>query len=396
MIKITTLGDFRVNINGKNVTGFFKKKNKLLMLLNLLILNIDKPLSVEYICNDIWKDSEADSPKALHNIVYRLRIFFAAHGIMDCIIYNSKTYMLNPALDWEIDIYQMEQYNYRTLELGLSVSDKIHFLEKVIDLYGGEYILSQICENLQALYTANRYKRMHSNTVCALIDLYLRDERYDCAIELCEKAIVMEPFDEQVIIRFVKAFESKEMFMKATVLLDDYFKHLYAEMGMHPSNTLIMIYNRLKGWKNDSKSTLRLIANDFKGVSGFNKPFFCNLDTFKEIYRYKIRQSSRSELLVLLILVEIYSPTEEELSEWLLEKATKSFFDSCMHVLRKSDVFAYNSKSSMIIMLTLNENANVSSILERLNKRFYSEIDGSKLSIKTQTILEHGLEDRHA
>ena len=388
MIEIITLGNFEVRIDGKNMADFFKKTNKLLTFLNLLIINRNKPLSVEYICEAVWNEDDVNAQKALHNLVYRLRRFFASNGIDDCIVHNNRTYMLNGAIYWKVDIYQMEDNIRKSASPALSMDEKVACLEEALKLYGGEYILNQICEDMHSYYVPNHYKRLFSNAVCTLSDVYLGSEKYDDVVSICERAILLEPLEEPIVLRFTQALRGMNKDIQAIALLESYFKRLYYETGMQASETLNKLYETLKGRDGNAKPGVSVIADSLKEVSSLGKPFFCYFDVFKEIYRYEVRQNERNESSILLILADIYGHKDQRLSEWLLEKSLKSLHESCMNGLRKGDMFSYYSKQQVIMMLVVTKGANISNILDRISKKFYNNVKGDKVYVKMETMLD--------
>ncbi|MCL1816085.1 MAG: winged helix-turn-helix domain-containing protein, partial [Clostridiales bacterium] len=135
MIEITTLGNFCVKVNGKIVSDSLKRTTKLWQLLNLLIINKNRPVAASSICEAIWgEDQSGDAYKALHNLVYRLRNILMYDAETDCISYSSKTYMLNSAVDMRIDIYLMEDYYNQAINAQMTTNEKIKLLEKAVGL----------------------------------------------------------------------------------------------------------------------------------------------------------------------------------------------------------------------------------------------------------------------
>jgi len=383
MVKIVTLGKFEIDINGKTASDSFKKKTKLLRLLNLFILHRDKPLSVEFICEAIWGGGES-SEKSLQNLIYRVRGIFADYGESDCIIYSGRTYMLKTAQNWQIDLYQMEEYMNRAADPKVDPEKRISLLQKVVDLYGGEYVLSLICEDVQSYYVSSRYRRIYSDAVCSLADMHLAHSRVDIVTELCEKAILLEPLEEQILLRLLRSLRSQGKEMQAISLIEKYSRLLHHETGMRPSEEINHIYEALKGRKDSVWARVDGVANELEEVSDVNNALFCKFETLKEIFRYESRKKERWEYAILLILAEIHGGKNNELSEWTLDKAVDSFRKCCMLALRKGDIFADYSKSQAVIMITIDKGADVSAILSRLCDCFYNKVKYKEVFVKLE------------
>jgi DNA-binding SARP family transcriptional activator len=386
MIEITTLGNFSIKVNGKIVSESFKRTTKLLQLLNLLIINKNRPLAASSICDAIWgEEQNGDTYKALHNLVYRLRNILADGSGMDCIIYNNKTYMLSTDTDMQIDIYLLEDLYNQALNTPLAAKEKITLLEQAVKLYNGEYLLYLICDDTQSYAVINRYKRIFVEAVCLLADLYIENGEYDRMFLTCDKAIALEPLEEAVYLCMIKGMCDKGKDAQAISLIENYFNILYNEVGIHASDTLNNIYKKLK--RNTSPSTYDVgqILEELKEISSLNKALFCNFEAFRDIYRYESRQSARRDYKIVLILIDVYGDRNEELPEKILARAKKSLYECCMLVLRKGDMFADYSKSQVILMITLPQDADVSAILARISDQFYEQNQRERVHLKFDT-----------
>ena len=386
MIEITTLGNFCVKVNGKIVSESFKRTTKLLQLLNLLIINKNRPLAASSICETIWaEDQTGDAYKALHNLVYRLRNILGDGSGTECIIYNNKTYMLNTAIDMQIDIYLMEDCYNKALNAALEADEKITLLEKAVKLYNGEYLLYLICDDTQSYAVINRYKRIYIEAVSLLAELYLSRGEYDKMFLMCDKAIALEPLEEAVYLYMVRGMCDKGKDAQAITLIENYFNILYNEVGIRASDTLNNIYKKLKRNTNPSTYDVGQIVEELKEISSLNKALFCNFEAFRDIYRYESRQSARRDYNIILILIDIYGDRNEELPEKALTKAKKSLYECCMLTLRKGDMFADYSKSQVIVMITLAKDADVTAILSRISDQFYSQNQRERVHLKFDT-----------
>jgi DNA-binding SARP family transcriptional activator len=384
MIEITTLGNFCVKVNGKVVSDSLKRTTKLWQLLNLFIINKNRPMAASSICEAIWgEDQGGDSYKALHNLVYRLRnVIMDNSGGEESIIYSNKTYMLNTALDMQIDIYIMEDCYNKAVSAQQTPAEKIELLEKAVGLYNGEYLLYLICDDTQSYAATTRYKRIFVDSVCLLADLYIEKGEYDKMFLICDKAIAFEPLEEAVYLRMVRGMCDKGKDAQAISLIENYFDILYNEVGIRASDTLLNIHKQLKRNVGTSTYDVGQILEELKEISSLNKALFCNFEAFRDIYRYESRQSARRDYSIALILVDIYGDRNEELPEKVLSKAKKSLYECCMHCLRKGDTFSDYSKTQVILMITLSPTADANAIIARVSEQFYSRHQRERVHLR--------------
>ena len=382
MVEITTLGNFMIKVNGSTVTDRFKKTSKLFQLLYLLITSMNKPIPNGVICDAIWKKNDTITHKALQNLVYRMRCIFADSGDEECVVYNHKTYMLVPGPSWKIDVHLMEDYYIQALSRNIHLGERIKLLEKAADLYCGEYMVNLISDvSLQAA-AANRYKRMFVEIVCLLSDYYMEADHYEKMFALCERAIALEPLQEPIYIRMARGLRDRGKAAQAIKLIEDYFDVLYQEMGLRASNALNSIYNELKSNGASPKHDVGHLLNDFREISTLNKALYCNLDAFKDIYRYESRHVARRKHLIHLALIELSGKDNENLPEKNLLRARRALLECCMMTLRRGDVFADYSRNQIVVMFTLSNESDSEKIISRLSDNFYSHVQMKNLFLK--------------
>lgn len=388
MIIIRTLGDFEIIINGEEVTDVFKKSVKLIRLLNMLIINKNKPLFISDICDAIWDEKESnDIHKGVNNLIYRLRTLFNKYYDQPCIIYRNNAYLLNPEVNWEIDIYQMEYNMHKAMSSDMTKDEKITFLRKVIDLYKGSYVLNMICDDPGSFYMANKCERMYIDAVCILADIYMEKRDYKAVAALCERAASHEPLDDQIMLRKVQAICSQGKESQAINLLENYFHLVYRETGMQAMGSLYNLYEEILRRRTSTRAAgIDRVADELKESRTLEKALFCYYQTFKEIYRYEVRQSTRWNCEIVLLYVEIFGEKNRVLPEKMNEKAIKFLKDSCFHVLRKSDVFTDFPKNQVVIMLKTNNNASPDIVTNRLREKFYELAKGEKFYLRAEVL----------
>ena len=243
MIETSSLGKLVIKANGQIVSDQMKQSSKVWQLLNLLIINRNKPISTAVLCEAIWDDDyEGDTSKAVQNLIYRLRRMLMNN---DCVIYKNKTYMLNPETEWHIDVYELEDNFQKSQNASLSPQKKIEILNQIIALYNGEYMLQLFCNETQTYVAVNRYKRMYIESVCMLTDLYGEQKEYDKVYTICEKAIELEPMEEPLYIRIAESMRQANKTAQALKLLDFYFDSLQRKMGITASDAIIGLYTEL-------------------------------------------------------------------------------------------------------------------------------------------------------
>lgn len=376
MVEIITLGNFSIKVNGTLVSISTGRTKKLWKLLSLLILNKDKPLTIQAIIDSIWPDEDVNiSIKSMHNLIFRLRRVLSDGGSLpNPIVFSANGYILNREKDFVIDVHTMQDCCVKAANAS-SNEEKIAFLEKAAELYNGEYLLNSF-DDLWSITAVNHYKRVFIDTVTALSELYLKKAAYEKLFQICEKATMLEPMEEAIYLRLLKGLVLTGQSVRAISLCEKYFDILYHEIGVRSSDQIYKLYSELK------RNSVNFSRLEYEPVIALNerevsdKAFFCSLETFKEIYKYELRQAERKEtargiLAVISIKGKKYGLPPHE----LLQESKKHLYESCLNVLRKGDVFANYSHSQLIVLLADLKYKDHAEIMARIQKYFYKHYD---------------------
>ena len=383
MIEIITLGSFSININGEDVSSGSRRTTKLWKLLNLFIVNRGKPLSSGVILESIWDEEEAEiSNKALHNLIYRLRTLFAVGGADDCISFKGNSYMFNTKKTIAIDVYDMEDLYNEATKADLSIEKRTELLENAANLYNGEYTLNSFCSNIWSATAVNRYKRIFSEIVCRLADIYYETGKYDEVITICHKGIAHEPLEELFYQRLVKGMLSKGLILQSITVCEEFIDLIYSELGMRVSDTFYDIYKKLKGNIIQLQHNVDYALKEMNEVESLDTALYCNFDVFKDLYRYEIRKAARLGTTVFILLASINDRNNDIPTPKVLGNAKRCLQDCCMAVLRRGDVVANYSQTQTILMLTDLTEDSTPHLISRIEKEFASRYSGEKVIIR--------------
>lgn len=379
MVEITTLGSFSIKVDGEVITDYLRGSSRLWRLLDLLIINRGKPISVTSIMDSIWPEDETKTDKkTVHNLIYRLRNTLSDASGTNCVSYSNNRYSLNLSSGLSIDVFQIEDYYKASEDPDLTNEERKHLLEKASDLYNGEYTLSIYNDDVWAITAANKYKRLYTDVIVALADLYLEDKEYDLLYKVCYEAISHEPLAESVYVRLIQGLRDNGNTVQAVELCENYFGLLYKEMGIEATDQLNRLYWELKSGVQSRLDDLDGAMTGLQESSG-NKAYYCDFKTFKDIYRYQARLNFRADFEVTMMLVGLRWESRD-LGERIVSEAKRCLRECLMSALRKGDVVSDYSDSKMIVMLVnLDKNADI--IIERVEKMFYSRFDEGSVKI---------------
>lgn len=379
MIRLSTLGAFRVTDGNTVMDESWWKSAKVGKLFVYLAKNRDRALGIDEISGAVWPDEEqTDNPSgALKNLIYRLRKGLKeTFGENEYIIASRRgSYRWNPEVEISIDI---EEFDALLKEADVlkhkDIEAAIGKYEKAVSLYNGDFMNSWA--DIHWIMTLNTYYHsLYITAVKSLAELYIAKERYEDLEILCNSAIAYEHGDEQLYCYLIQArmrmkkvqlaFESYE---KARSIMDK-------ELGVRKTVMLNKVYEELLSvTKGQSSYDIDEIKEDIND-DDMDGVFFCGYPVFKEIYHLEVRKSERTPVPQNLLLITFCSKinNSEVVLRYRYEKAMESLEHVLHMCLRVGDVAAKYSDTQYIILLSKCEYDLAPTVAERIVKKFKKE-----------------------
>ena len=313
VLEITTLGDFRVRYGERDLTQENNKSYRLWELFKLLLTNRGQGIHPEVIAEKLWPEQEYVDPKsAVSNMIYRLRRMLAlAVGEQNAskyILFDQGSYLWNPKASYWLDAAEFESLVHRADRLGKGKREEIiPLLRKAVSLYKGEY-LSELLYSEWVLWQRHYYHRLFLESVINLGELLKRAGEYDELIALCEKAMAIDPYQEQIHILYLEAL----LALGKNQLASSHFRNvsdmLYREMGMRPSQSMTHLYQVIMTDSGIAEQDLTLIQKSLESTSMDEGALFCDSVVFRKVFRLLQRLADRTKVQFALCLLTLIEP----------------------------------------------------------------------------------------
>lgn len=352
-IKVNMLGSFSFYKGEEMLLEDEGKSRKLWNLLAYLIVNRGKKLSPtelpEILCSD---DRIADPIKAVKNLVYRLRLLLINSPMpkLGYIQQNGGIYTWNNKINVETDTDQIIALYKAAQNEEISQAEAIKKYMEAINLYKGEF-LPRLSYEEWSFTLRVYYHRMYTYCIQELFDLLSREKNYKPMIEICERAISLDPYDEGIYIIYLKSLIGVNMEKQAFKAYEEITERLYNELGINPSEELKQIYRELLKTIKKIEMDLQNIKVDLSEHEFIDGTFCTDYEIFKGIYRFTARNVERNGSSVFVMLYTVSDLNEETLKPEVLTKNMLKLKAAIQKVLRKGDIFAQYSLSQYIIIL---------------------------------------------
>ncbi len=371
-VQISLLGGFRLAAGDKSIDDSIGRTRQLWNLLGYLIAFRHKTVSQESLIDMLWPDGKSENPaNALKNLVYRIRSIFVAHDIpyaKDMILFRQGSYCWNNQIDCIVDIEQMEELKIKADNQLLPEDERLALYLKAIALYRGDFMSNSTCENWVIPFTSF-YRTLYFHCVREAGSLLLKLERFREVLPLCEKAILIDPFEEVVhklmIFALVRQGRHQEA-LRHYRYVNDLF---YRELGVRPSESMRRLYDKITQAIHNTETDLDIIKESLKEPEA-NGAFTCDYEVFKNVYRLEARAASRLGRSVFLRLLTLLDANDIAPAKDVLAQEMDRLLAVINSSLRKGDVISRFSASQYILMLPNLTFENGQMVLDRIGKRF--------------------------
>ncbi|MDW5299139.1 MAG: bacterial transcriptional activator domain-containing protein [Sedimentibacter sp.] len=394
---INTFGEFDIKVNGQSVLKESSRTYKIYKLFEYFLTFRNKKLLPDTIIDNLLADSESDDPKnMMRTQIFRLRKIIKAFLPEDSedekyikINFTNGYYCLEIGENTIIDVEEFEELIHQgDIECNSDIGSAIELYENAINLYKGLY-LSDNSYEVWLVPTRNYYQRLYLKTLYKLFGLLKEKEEYEKIIPLCEKALLVEPYEEDIHINLMEAMLKLGKFKTAMNHYEYAVNLLEKEMDAKPSGKFIEILKKAQNntFRNVDidLSSIKMKLEDVLATGAIH----CDLEYFKFLFNMQKRKSHRNNEYDYLCIINYnqrdYNYYDPEESSKCLNDWAKLLKNS----LRKGDAFTFWNDRQILIMLHDVRGDGVQIIQDRIvnNLSDYTRINKNEISIVFQPLV---------
>jgi len=379
-----TLGRFEIRKDNTDAYIPSSRSTKLWDLFKFLMANKRTGMPPEIILENLYPNESYENPKnTLQNLVYRLRKLLSDENVFSdyrCnILFTNGCYSLDFSDDICLDTDIFEQYIQKAdLYKHESIQKTVDYYEKAIALYRGDYFPELLYEDW-VIPKRNYYRRLYIQAVNELLGIYKQKKAFDDSIRVCEKAIQIEPYEEDFNITFMESLIGKGKISEARKHYGYITGLLYKQFGIKPTPEMQSIYHLLKNDTNRSKE--KSLNIEFDENENRNGAFYCDPNTFRSLFIIEKRRNERTNDSVLPVSFSI-----DEGNNSVSSQSETVVFDEfrrfLVKSLRKGDVVTTWKNSQLLVLLPKIDNKGIRVISDRIIKQFQCNENHSDIEIK--------------
>jgi two-component SAPR family response regulator len=191
-VRVQCLGPFRVFLGEEEVTQARWVSTKARDLLAYFVTHRRQHIPLARVAEAIWPE-QSSQKRAFHSALYRLRHALRQEGEnTKFILAKGGEYWLDTE-QFHVDVDRFETAVSRAR--AASGAESVQQYEETLNLYHGDY-LGNLLYYDWAEPERHRLNKIYLDTLCQLAAQYARQQQYDKAIVLNEKAVTEDPFYE--------------------------------------------------------------------------------------------------------------------------------------------------------------------------------------------------------
>ena len=369
-VHVRTLGEFSLTAGENRISDADGRTKKVWLLIEYLVTNRKKDLSMEQLTEAIWgEEEESDNPaNALKNLVYRARTLLKKllpEEKIECLLFSRNSYLWNRGISCVVDSEEFEVLCRLGSNAKRTSEERIESCMKAMELYKGEFLPKSSYADW-VISQSTYYSSLYNKTVETLVGLLQVEKRYADIIRVCEAALVLSPFEESIHYELLKALIASGQRRKAIAHYEYLADFFYKKLGVLLSDRVRGLYKEMTKGVESLEMDMENIEEDLREAEKPKGAFYCDYEIFKQIYRIQARSIARTGQAVHVALITVRDPKGDMPGIELLKTAMNDLRDAALASLRKGDVVAAFSSAQLVLMLPLTTRENAEMVLRRI------------------------------
>ncbi|MEG1043800.1 MAG: winged helix-turn-helix domain-containing protein [Oscillospiraceae bacterium] len=388
-IMVKMFGEFSICSDKNEYIVDLKKQGQLITILQYIVINRNRAISANELIGLIWDEEKIDNPNnALKNLIYRLRNLLAekfSNSNIELIVHKRGGYMWNDTISTFVDIEEFEHFYAMASNAAQTVDNQIKYLTKTIECYKGEFLpYSNGIDSINALRA--KYENMYFDCLHKKAELLCEIKNYNSLVEFTKIYLQNKIIDDKIIYYyfyalindgrlsdFIKEYEKikEEYFFAKQIDFPEEIKKLYDEVDN----------KKIDKTKCNAQELISILGEDITEGA-----YYCDYDIFKSYYRLQLRNATRSNVKIVLMIVSATITNHSSISN--LNDIMNFIVTSCIDALRKGDAVSQFSDGQIMTLIYGADIENTEKISNRIISRIreYYSADDIQIEFSVQQV----------
>ena len=386
-ITVKMLGGFTISQGDRVISESDGRTKKVWMLIEYLLAHRRNDISQEKLIEILWEDEECDAPfNALKNLVYRARKQLgklSPGGKTEYIRFARNTYAWNNDLSCEIDAEEFERHYKLASSGAASEEESVSHYKTALSLYTGEF-LPKSAYDTWVISKSAYYMSLYNECVRRVSVILLDQDRYDEIVLICEQAVALYPFEEEIHKLLLYSYMKAGKINKALSHYEYISDMFYRELGVNITESFRSIYKEIVKGVSTVETDLNIIKQDLREACESSGAFYCDYDIFKNIYRLQARSMMRTGQSIHVALLTLSDKSGDIPKDEVLKLAMPQLRDCIVSSLRKGDTVSMYSAAQYVVILPMTTYENGEMVMKRITGRFRQTYKKGNLILNTR------------
>lgn len=370
-IKMQIFGSFVLEYDGHMLTEETIHSNKLTKLLVYILMNRDSVLTHQQLLEVLGNDESQKPENVLKNLMYRMRKAMAELGDEKFICTIAGAYKWNTEIPVETD-YEAFETMVETLHNEQDTEKRKALCYALIDSYKTN-VTAKVAQETWMLPKTTWYQTSYMDAVHVLCGILEQAKEWQELELICNKAMVVDSFDEDIHCWLLKSMHGQRKFDLAIAQYEKSKKLFYENMGIQPPESLQDAFQEMLGAIGEDIKDVSRLLEEMQETERLNGAFICDYHIFRQIYRIEVRRIERSGMAEHMLLLTIRKRSTRH-SDKLSEKANNEGMEALELAirccLRAGDVASRYSPTQYVVLLPMCSYESGIMVAERIQKYF--------------------------
>lgn len=384
ILTVHMLGSFSIEQNNRFVDDHSNRMRKVWLLLAYLIYTRNRRATQENylsLLQGSGGDDSADPNGRLKAMFYRARTMLnqlsdnAGH---DLIVRKGGTYTWNTDIPLYLDVEEFDALCTRAA--SESGEEQLNLYLQALDLYKGDF-LSKLSMEPWVMPISTYYHQMYLTAAHKTLSLLEEKQLWSDAAALCEKALKIEPYSEELYQHLMRCRITAGDRSGALRAYEEMSELLFATFGVMPSDESRQLYRDASRDADTPSVPAGAVREQLKEPAGAKGALYCEYDFFKLLYQVQARAIIRSGEAIHIALFSLHGQNKKDLARRSLDIAMDNLQELICANLRQGDVITRCSVSQLIVMLPQANYENSCAVCQRILKAFARQYPHSPAEI---------------
>lgn len=381
-------GGLTLRWDGQEISDTDSRSKKVWTLLAYLIYHRNRTLTPNELTRMLWGEEGSTNPQnALKTTLHRARAYLESlypGAGRELIIRKGGSYAWNTEIPMACDLDEFESL-CRQAEAQPDPDLKVALQSAALSCYQGD-LLPGLSSESWVMPVAAYYHNQYVKLVLATLPELQRLSRYAEIISLCDTAITVEPYNEEVYFHLMQAYMSLNENQKAIHTYNEMRNLLYHTFGTMPGEDCRALFRKASRTVNPGLTSPEALMEQLQEDEDANGALVCDFDFFRVLCQSQARSISRSGHAAHLCLLTLHPQGSAPLSKRSLGISMDHFQDVARSGLRRGDAVSRYNSSQFLLLLPQANYEDSCMVCQRLCRSYSRQFPHAPVKIQSEII----------